>query len=94
MVMVISRLRTEGGRDKGQTGFPRDRKVLRKDLSMVFSRGHLGRCFEGSAFIGGKSLSTKDNMTLLFLENGDMISMIKKKKETCSMVWKFCLPYA
>jgi hypothetical protein len=34
-------------------------------------------------------VSAKDNRTLLFSENGDMISMNKKKKETCSMVWQF-----
>jgi hypothetical protein len=37
----------------------------------------------------------RDNMTLLFSKNGDMISMNKNKKETCSMVWNFfCLSYA
>jgi hypothetical protein len=35
----------------------------------------------------------KDNRTLLFLENGDMVSMKQKKKETYSMVWKFYLSY-
>jgi hypothetical protein len=68
--------------------------VLRKDLAMVSSRGHLGGWFEGSACTGWNSVSAKDNMTVLFSENGDMISMNKKKKETCSMVWKFCLSYA
>jgi hypothetical protein len=37
----------------------------------------------------------KDKRTLLFSENGDMVSVNqKKKKETYSMVWKFCLAYA
>jgi hypothetical protein len=32
-------------------------------------------------------VSVKDNRTLLFSKNGDMISMNKKKKkDTCSMV--------
>jgi hypothetical protein len=40
-------------------------------------------------------MPAKDNMTLLFSENGDMISMNKKiNKETCSMVWNFFLSYA
>jgi hypothetical protein len=36
-------------------------------------------------------VSAKDNRTLLFSENGDIISMNKNKKETCSMVWQFFL---
>jgi hypothetical protein len=47
--MVICRLRAEGWRAKGRIGCLRERKVLRKDLAVVSSRGHLGRWFEGSA---------------------------------------------
>jgi hypothetical protein len=42
-------LRAEGRRDNGRIGCFRDRKVLRKDLATVSSRGHLGRWFERSA---------------------------------------------
>jgi hypothetical protein len=31
----------------------------------------------------------RDKRTLLFSENGDIISMNKKKKDTCRMVWQF-----
>jgi hypothetical protein len=47
--VVICRLKAEGRRDKGRIGCLQDRKVLRKDLDMVSSPGHLGRWFEGSA---------------------------------------------
>jgi hypothetical protein len=40
--MVICRLRVEGRRDKGQIGCRRERKLLRKDLAVVSSHGHLG----------------------------------------------------
>jgi hypothetical protein len=49
MVVVICRLRVEGRRTKDRIGCLRDIKVLRKDLAVVSSRGHLGRWFEGSA---------------------------------------------
>jgi hypothetical protein len=52
MAMVICILRAEGRRDKGRIGCLRDRKVLRKDLAMVSSHGHLGRWFEGSTCAG------------------------------------------
>jgi hypothetical protein len=52
VVMVICRLRVEGRSAKGQIGCLRERKVLRKDLAAVASRGHLGRWFEGSAYVG------------------------------------------
>jgi hypothetical protein len=68
--------------------------VVTKDLAAFSSHGHLRKWFEGSACIGWDSVSAKDNRALLFLENGDMISMNKKNKETCSMIWKFCLSYA
>jgi hypothetical protein len=55
--------------------------VLRKDLATVSSRGHLGRWFEGSTCTGSNFVSAKDSRTLLFLENGDMISMNKKKRD-------------
>jgi hypothetical protein len=42
-------LRAEGRRDNGRIGCLRDKKVLRKDLTTVSSRGHLGRWFERSA---------------------------------------------
>jgi hypothetical protein len=42
-------LRAEGRRDNGRIGCLRDKKVLRKDLAVVSSRGHLGRWFERSA---------------------------------------------
>jgi hypothetical protein len=32
-------------------------------------------------------VSARDNQTLLFSENGDMISI--NKKDTCSMIWQF-----
>jgi hypothetical protein len=48
MNMVICRLRAEGRKAKGRIGCPRDRKVIRKDLVVVSSHGHLGRWFEGS----------------------------------------------
>jgi hypothetical protein len=38
-------------------------------------------------------VSTKDNMTLLFLENGDMIS-INKKKRPVAWFFFFFLSYA
>ena len=47
--MVIWRLRVEGRRDKGRIGCLRDRKVLRKDLAMVSSHGHLGRWLKEAA---------------------------------------------
>jgi hypothetical protein len=34
-------------------------------------------------------VSAKDKETMLFSENGDMNSMKKYKKETCSMIWQF-----
>jgi hypothetical protein len=80
MVVVICRLRVEGRRAKGRIGCLRDKKVLRKDLTTVSSRGHLGRWFEGSACAGCDFVSAKDNRTLLFSKNGDMISMNKKKE--------------
>jgi hypothetical protein len=52
MAMVICRLNIEGRRDKGQIVCLRDKNVLSKDLVTVFSRGHLGRWFEGSACVG------------------------------------------
>jgi hypothetical protein len=52
MALVICRLRDEERRDKDRVSGLRDRKVLRKDLSVVSSRGHLGRWFEGSAYVG------------------------------------------
>jgi hypothetical protein len=42
MALVICRLRAEERRAKGRIGCPRDRKVPRKDLATVSSRGHLG----------------------------------------------------
>jgi hypothetical protein len=48
MAMVICRLRAEERRDKGQIGCLRDIKVLRRDLAIVSSCGHLERWFEGS----------------------------------------------
>jgi hypothetical protein len=50
--MVICILRAEGRRDKGRIGGLRDRKVLRKDLVVVSSHGHLGRWFEVSSYAG------------------------------------------
>jgi hypothetical protein len=52
MPMVICRLRAGGRRSKGRIGCLRDRKVLRKDLALVSSHGHLGRWFEGSTCAG------------------------------------------
>jgi hypothetical protein len=56
-----------------------------KGLATFSSRGHLGKWFEGSACAGWNYVSAKDNRTLLFLENGDMISMNKKRKRP--IVW-------
>jgi hypothetical protein len=89
MAMVICILRFEGRRVKGRIGGLRDKKVLRKDLSAVSSHGHLGRWFEGSAYVGRNSMSSKDNMTLLFSENGDMISMNKKRKRLVAWFGNF-----
>jgi hypothetical protein len=50
--VVICMLRGEGWRAKGRIGCLRDIKVLRKDLNVVSSCGHLGRWFEGSACAG------------------------------------------
>jgi hypothetical protein len=52
MDVVICRLRDEGRRDKERIGGLRDRKVIRKDLTLVSSHGHLGRWFEGRAYVG------------------------------------------
>jgi hypothetical protein len=52
MVMFICIFISKGRRDKGRLGCLQDRKVLRKDLSVVSSCGHLGRWFEGSTCIG------------------------------------------
>jgi hypothetical protein len=52
MVVVICILRAKGRRDKGRIGDLQDRKVLRKDLAVVSSHGHLGRWFEGSTCAG------------------------------------------
>jgi hypothetical protein len=41
MALVISRLRVEERRSKGRIGCPRDKKVPKKDLAAVSSRGHL-----------------------------------------------------
>jgi hypothetical protein len=42
MALVICSLTAEQRRDKGRFGSPRDRKVPRKDLVIVSSRGVLG----------------------------------------------------
>jgi hypothetical protein len=52
MAMVICILRAEGRRDKGRIGGLRDKKVIRKDLATISSRGHMGRWFEGSTYAG------------------------------------------
>jgi hypothetical protein len=52
MVMVIFILRAGGRRSKGRIDCLRDKKVIRKDLAAVSSHGHLGRWFEGTAYIG------------------------------------------
>jgi len=42
MALVMCSLRAEERRAKGRIGCPRDRKVPRKDLAVISSRGHLG----------------------------------------------------
>jgi hypothetical protein len=80
MFVVTCILRVDRRRAKDKIGCPQERKVLRKDLAMVSSRGNLGRCIEGSACARRNFVSAKDNRTLLFLGNGHMISMNKKNE--------------
>jgi hypothetical protein len=93
MAMFICRLRAEERRTKVRIGCIRDKKVLRKDLVTVSNRGHPGSGLK-EAPVQDDILSARDNRTLLFSENGDTISMNKNNKETCGMVWQFCLSYA
>jgi hypothetical protein len=86
MSMVICTLGDEGRRAKGRIGCLRDRKVLRKHLAMVTWEGGLKEAPAQDEILCQPRITRH----CYFSENGDMISM-KEKKETCSMVWQFCL---